>query len=232
MGWGTIPDDHELNAGMVGLQTSHRYGNATFLESDFVLGIGNRWANRHTGYKLDVYTKGRTFVHVDIEPTQIGKIFAPDYGIAPTPRPRWSCSSRSPRAEGGRPAARPPRVDRRVPGAQGNAAPPYALRQHPDQAAARLRGDEPGVRPRDPLRHHHRSLADRGRADAARLPAPALDQLRSGGPAGLDHPGRAGRATADPEAQVVALSGDYDFQSCWRSWRSARSTGSRMCTCW
>ncbi|MDX6353202.1 MAG: tartronate-semialdehyde synthase, partial [Streptomyces sp.] len=26
MGWGTIPDDHELNAGMVGLQTSHRYG--------------------------------------------------------------------------------------------------------------------------------------------------------------------------------------------------------------
>lgn len=66
---------------MVGLQTSHRYGNATFLESDFVLGIGNRWANRHTG-KLDVYTAGRTFVHVDVEPTQIGRIFAPDYGIA------------------------------------------------------------------------------------------------------------------------------------------------------
>ena len=29
MGWGTIPDDHPLNAGMVGLQTSHRYGNAS-----------------------------------------------------------------------------------------------------------------------------------------------------------------------------------------------------------
>ncbi|GFN08218.1 hypothetical protein Smic_67740 [Streptomyces microflavus] len=81
MGWGILPDDHELNAGMVGLQTSHRYGNANFLESDFVLGIGNRWANRHTG-KLDVYTQGRTFVHVDIEPTQLGKIFAPDLGIA------------------------------------------------------------------------------------------------------------------------------------------------------
>src|SRR3954465_4930829 len=48
MGWGTIPDDHPLMAGMVGLQTSHRYGNATMLASDFVLGIGNRWANRHT----------------------------------------------------------------------------------------------------------------------------------------------------------------------------------------
>src|SRR5262245_26730381 len=80
MGWGAIPDDHPLMAGMVGLQTSHRYGNATFLKADFVLGIGNRWANRHTG-SIDVYTKGRKFVHVDIEPTQIGRVFAPDSGI-------------------------------------------------------------------------------------------------------------------------------------------------------
>ena len=80
MGWGTIPDDHPLMAGMVGLQTSHRYGNATMLASDFVLGIGNRWANRHTG-SPEVYCKGRKFVHVDIEPTQIGRVFSPDYGI-------------------------------------------------------------------------------------------------------------------------------------------------------
>jgi tartronate-semialdehyde synthase len=80
MGWGTIPDDHPLMAGMCGLQTSHRYGNATMLASDFVLGIGNRWANRHTG-SVETYTKGRAFVHVDIEPTQIGRVFAPDFGI-------------------------------------------------------------------------------------------------------------------------------------------------------
>ncbi|HSI57609.1 MAG TPA: glyoxylate carboligase [Ideonella sp.] len=80
MGWGSIPDNHPLMAGMCGLQTSHRYGNATMLASDFVLGIGNRWANRHTG-SVEVYTKGRRFVHVDIEPTQIGRVFAPDYGI-------------------------------------------------------------------------------------------------------------------------------------------------------
>src|SRR6201993_1001785 len=80
MGWGALPDDHRLMAGMVGLQTSHRYGNATLLASDFVLGIGNRWANRHTG-SIDVFTKGRKFVHVDIEPTQIGRVFGPDYGI-------------------------------------------------------------------------------------------------------------------------------------------------------
>ena len=81
MGWGSIPDNHPLMAGMCGLQTSHRYGNATMLASDFVPGIGNRWANRHTG-SVEVYTKDRKFVHVDIEPTQIGRVFSPDFGIA------------------------------------------------------------------------------------------------------------------------------------------------------
>src|SRR5256884_410944 len=38
MGWGVIPDDHPLNAGMVGLQTAHRYGNETMLAADLVLG--------------------------------------------------------------------------------------------------------------------------------------------------------------------------------------------------
>ncbi|WP_347506304.1 glyoxylate carboligase [Pseudomonas anguilliseptica] len=80
MGWGVIPDDHKLMVGMVGLQTSHRYGNATLLASDLVFGIGNRWANRHTG-SVDVYTEGRKFIHVDIEPTQIGRVFNPDLGI-------------------------------------------------------------------------------------------------------------------------------------------------------
>src|SRR5260221_10343238 len=80
MGWGAIPDDHPLNAGMVGLQTQHRYGNATFLDRDFVLVIGNRWANRHTG-STSIYTRGRKFVHIDIEPMQIGRVFCPDLGI-------------------------------------------------------------------------------------------------------------------------------------------------------
>ena len=99
MGWGTIPDDHPLMAGMVGLQTSHRYGNATLLASDFVLGIGNRWANRHTG-SVEVYTKGRKFVHVDIEPTQIGRVFNPDYGIVSDAERRARPVRRGGRASG------------------------------------------------------------------------------------------------------------------------------------
>ncbi|MGP5581020.1 glyoxylate carboligase [Glutamicibacter arilaitensis] len=80
MGWGSIPDDHRLQSGMVGIQTHTKYGNATFLESDVVLGLGNRWANRHTG-DLAAYRAGRKFIHVDIEGTQIGRVFSPDLGI-------------------------------------------------------------------------------------------------------------------------------------------------------
>ena len=115
MGWGAIPDDHPLMAGMVGLQTSHRYGNATFLESDFVFGIGNRWANRHTG-SIEVYTRGRTFVHVDIEPTQIGRVFGPRlrHRLRRPRRPR-DLHRRRPRHEGRRNPRRPPRLGRRLP---------------------------------------------------------------------------------------------------------------------
>jgi len=80
MGKGAIREDHPLYAGIVGVQTSQRYANALFLESDFVLAIGARFADRHTG-ELSVYRGDRTFVQVDIEPYQIGRVFPPDLGI-------------------------------------------------------------------------------------------------------------------------------------------------------
>jgi tartronate-semialdehyde synthase len=80
MGKGAIREDHPLYAGIVGIQTSQRYANALFLESDFVLAVGARFADRHTG-DLDVYRGDRTFVQVDIEPYQIGRVFPPDLGI-------------------------------------------------------------------------------------------------------------------------------------------------------
>lgn len=80
MGKGSIDEDHPLYCGMTGIQTSQRYGNASFLESDLVLALGARFGDRHTG-TLDVYRGSRTFIHVDIEPTQIGRVFGPDLGI-------------------------------------------------------------------------------------------------------------------------------------------------------
>jgi tartronate-semialdehyde synthase len=80
MGKGALDDDHPLNVGMTGVQTSQRYANASFLESDLVLVVGARFGDRHTG-TLDVYRGDRKFIHVDIEPTQIGKVFGPDLGV-------------------------------------------------------------------------------------------------------------------------------------------------------
>lgn len=80
MGKGAIPEDHPLCMGIVGLQTSQRYANELFLESDLVVGVGNRWAERHTG-ELDVYRGDRKFVHIDIDARQIGRVFQPDLGV-------------------------------------------------------------------------------------------------------------------------------------------------------
>ena len=80
MAEGGIAYDHPLYGGRVGLQTNTRGGNKLFLESDLVLSIGNRFADRHTG-DLTVYRGERKFIHIDIEPTQLGKVFPPDLGI-------------------------------------------------------------------------------------------------------------------------------------------------------
>jgi tartronate-semialdehyde synthase len=80
MGKGTIPEDHLLYAGMVGIQTNQRYANQLFLESDLIVAIGARFADRHTG-NLEVYRGNRKFIHIDISPFQIGRVFPPDLGI-------------------------------------------------------------------------------------------------------------------------------------------------------
>jgi tartronate-semialdehyde synthase len=44
------------------------------------LGVGCRFNDRHTG-SVDVYTKGRRFIHVNIEPDHIGRIVPTELGI-------------------------------------------------------------------------------------------------------------------------------------------------------
>ncbi|MGW0792388.1 glyoxylate carboligase [Streptomyces sp. NPDC002911] len=212
MGWGIVPDDHELNAGMVGLQTSHRYGNANFLESDFVLGIGNRWANRHTG-KLDVYTEGRTFVHVDIEPTQLGRIFAPDLGIASDAKAALELFvevARELKAAG-------TLKDRSV----------WAASTQERRATLQRRThfDNVPLKPQRVYEEMNRAFGPETRY----VTTIGLSQIAGAqmlhvhrprhwincgqaGPLGWTIPAALGVATADPDGSVVALSGDYDFQ--------------------
>jgi tartronate-semialdehyde synthase len=80
MGLGSIPADHPLYVGLAGIQTQTRAGNEVFLASDVVCAVGARFAERHTG-DLAVYRGARKFIHIDIEPTQLGRVFGPDLGI-------------------------------------------------------------------------------------------------------------------------------------------------------
>lgn len=80
MGKGGLPFNHPLNAGHAGIQVGGPMGNKTFLESDLVIGVGCRFTDRHTG-RLDVYTQNRKFIHIDIEPHQIGNVIHADVGI-------------------------------------------------------------------------------------------------------------------------------------------------------
>ena len=212
MGWGVIPDDHDLMAGMVGLQTSHRYGNATFLEADLAFGIGNRWANRHTG-SVEVYCKGRQFIHVDIEPTQIGRVFGPDLGIVSDAKAAlivFIAAARELQAAG-------------------------TLRDRSDWAAQCLHRKQNMLRkshfdhvPLKPQRVYEEmnDILDR---DTCYVSTIGLSQIAGAqflhvykprnwincgqaGPLGWTLPAALGVRAADPTRKIVALSGDYDFQ--------------------
>ncbi len=80
MATGGIPAHHPLHVGHIGIQVGSPFGNRMFLGSDLVLGIGCRFNDRHTG-KLSVYTQGRRFIHVNIEPEHIGRIVPTELGI-------------------------------------------------------------------------------------------------------------------------------------------------------
>lgn len=212
MGWGTIPDDHPLMAGMCGLQTSHRYGNATLLASDFVLGIGNRWANRHTG-STEVYTRGRTFVHVDIEPTQIGRVFMPDLGIVSDAKAALQLFvevAREMQAAG-------TLKDRRAWAAECR-----------ERKRTLLRKTNFDTVPMKPQRVYQCMNNNFGH-DTTYVSTIGLSQIAGAqflhvygprqwincgqaGPLGWTIPAALGVRAADPTRRIVALSGDYDFQ--------------------
>jgi tartronate-semialdehyde synthase len=212
MGWGVIPDDHKLMAGMAGLQTSHRYGNATMLASDFVLGIGNRWANRHTG-SVEVFTKDRKFVHVDIEPTQIGRVFGPDFGIVSDAgaaldlfievATEWKAAGK---------------LRERSEWAE-------SCQQRKRTMQRRTHFEETPIKPQRVYEEMNKAF---GR-DTCYVSTIGLSQIAAAqflhvykprhwincgqaGPLGWTIPAALGVCAADPSREVVAISGDYDFQ--------------------
>lgn len=80
MAKGGIPVTHPLDAGHAGIQVGQPIGNKVFLDSDLIVGIGCRFTDRHTG-NISVYKGNRKFIHINVEPKEIGKIITPDLGI-------------------------------------------------------------------------------------------------------------------------------------------------------
>ncbi|MEU3770912.1 glyoxylate carboligase [Amycolatopsis keratiniphila] len=208
MGKGSFPEDHELFAGMAGIQTSQRWANAAFLEADLVLALGARFGDRHTG-DLDVYRGNRKFIHVDIEPTQLGKVFGPDLGIVSDTGAFLDALIEAA-------SKRSPARDRAWPQRIGELKESLPRREDFE--------DTPIKAPRV-----FKEINEFYGEDAYFVTAIGLYQIWSGqfqrahkprhyqvcgqaGPLGWEIPAAIGVKKAKPEAEVVGVVGDYSFQ--------------------
>ena len=143
MGWGAIPDDHRLMAGMAGIQTA-----APVRQRDPArvrLRARHRQPVGQPAHRRPRHLPGRPHVRARrhrADPDR--RVFTP--GLRRGLRRQGGAAP----AGHGRPAADAAvdreRLGRGVPAAQGDPAPPDRLRRRADQAAAGLPGDEPGLR--------------------------------------------------------------------------------------
>ena len=71
MGFGTIPRDHRLSLGLVGMH-GHRETNLAVTESDLIIAVGARFSDRVIG-KPDEFAPKAKIIHIDIDDTEIDK---------------------------------------------------------------------------------------------------------------------------------------------------------------
>lgn len=79
LGLSSIPSDHPLNVGMLGMHGN--YGpNIKTNEADVVIAIGMRFDDRVTG-KVAAYARGAKIIHLEIDPAEINKIIKADVPV-------------------------------------------------------------------------------------------------------------------------------------------------------
>lgn len=209
MGKGAFPENHPLFAGMTGIQTQQLWGNASFLQSDLVLAIGARFGDRHTG-DLSTYRGERKFIQVDVEPTQIGRVFPPSLGLVSDAQEFLNAML----AEAKRRGAHPDYSD-------------WTRRVSDLRSSLQRRDDFDGVPIKAP--RVFRELNKAFGPDTVFVTAIGLYQIWSGqfqivlkprhylvcgqaGPLGWEVPAAIGVKCATPAQEVVAIAGDYSFQ--------------------
>ena len=149
-------------------------------------------------------------MHVDIEPTQIGRVFAPDYGIVSDAKAALELFVAAARDAGRRPD--------RAEWAQ-------QCQQRKQTMWRKTNFDDVPIKPQRVYEEMNRAFGK----DVRYVSTIGLSQIQAAqllhvfkprhwinagqaGPLGWTVPAALGVATADPDGTVVALSGDYDFQ--------------------
>jgi acetolactate synthase-1/2/3 large subunit len=79
LGLGALPFDHPRLLGMVGMHAA-RFTNLVLEECDCLIALGIRFDDRATG-KVAEFCPHARVVHVDIDPSELGKIRQPTLGI-------------------------------------------------------------------------------------------------------------------------------------------------------
>ena len=79
MGLGAFDEHHPLSVGMLGMHGT-AYANFAVSECDLLIAVGARFDDRVTG-KLDEFASRAKVIHVDIDPAEVGKNRAPEVPI-------------------------------------------------------------------------------------------------------------------------------------------------------
>ena len=79
LGIGSIPEDHELSYGYMGMH-GWKHVNRAIQSADLLIALGMRFDDRVTG-KVSTYAPNARIIHVDIDPAEIGKNVVADIPI-------------------------------------------------------------------------------------------------------------------------------------------------------
>jgi acetolactate synthase I/II/III large subunit len=200
LGLGTMPDDHPLFLGMVGMHAA-RYTNLLLEECDLLVGLGVRFDDRAIGRAAEFCPRAQ-ILHVDIDASELGKIKQPALGIVAdvgallraveplvTPAPRRAWRARLDALRATHPLVTPGADDPRT---------PYGIIRH----SAALLGERAVVT--SDVGQHQMWVAQ---AFPFRWPR---QWLTSGGlgTMGFGLPAAIGAALARPDRPVVCFTGD------------------------
>lgn len=85
MGLGGFPSAHKLSLGMLGMHGTYA-ANMAVSESDLLVAVGVRFDDRVTG-KLATFAPQAEIVHIDIDPSNIGKVKQPHISLVSDAKP-------------------------------------------------------------------------------------------------------------------------------------------------